>query len=332
MDAEPFLRFCEEAVPVSHGQNMQDLFCLWASGLKHDGYFVEFGALGGRNVSNSWLLEQLGWNGIVAEPHPGYTETLRKNRACHVSTDCVWTTTGETVTFKAVQGRPALSGIGGIDYDDQQAKRGLRDKFTEHKVRTISLVDLLKEFDAPREIDCLSIDTEGSELEILKAFDFSAYRFGTIMAEHSYSSHREPIHEVLNNAGYYRIWTDLSDHDDWFVHASYADQFRESLAAMPAMLAALSDLDRSDNEEERLTRLSGMMLNRDQPEAALRCAKVAALQFPDAYRDQLTLAQTAAQLGRTREAIVAYRKAIALNPGFAQAQNQLARLEEKARG
>ncbi|MCH2076121.1 MAG: FkbM family methyltransferase [Rhodobacteraceae bacterium] len=332
MDAQPFLRFCEEAAPVSHGQNLQDLFCLWASGLKRDGYFVEFGALAGRNVSNSWLLEQLGWNGIVAEPHPDYSELLHANRACNVSTDCVWKTTGETVTFKAVKGRPALSGIGGLDYDDQQARRGLRDNFIEHKVRTISLVDLLKQFDAPKEIDCLSIDTEGSELEILRSFDFSAYRFGTIVAEHSFSSHREPIREVLNAAGYYRIWTDMSDHDDWFVHASYADEFRASLEAMPAVLAALSDLECSDNEEERLVRLSSMMLGRDMPEAALRCAKMAALLYPEAFRAQLGLAQMAAQLVRTREAIVAYRKAIKLNPGFAQAKNQLARLEEKARG
>jgi hypothetical protein len=148
-----FLRLCADLAPYSYGQNFHDVFALWAAGMRRTGWFVEFGALGGINVSNSYLLERLGWSGVVAEPHPGFQDQLRANRRCHVSTECVWTATGKTVTFQAVRGRPALSTIAGLDYDDVQSRSGARDDHVLHDVPTISLVDLLRSSDAPVEID-----------------------------------------------------------------------------------------------------------------------------------------------------------------------------------
>ena len=65
-----FTQFCLNNIENSFGQNFQDLFGLWVSGGARSGYFVEFGALNGREFSNTYLLEKLGWGGIVAEPHP----------------------------------------------------------------------------------------------------------------------------------------------------------------------------------------------------------------------------------------------------------------------
>ena len=59
-----------------------------------------------------------------------------------------------------------------------------------NKVETISLNDLLKKFNAPKYIDYLSIDTEGSEFEILSSLDFSKY-ISVITCEHNYSSKRK---------------------------------------------------------------------------------------------------------------------------------------------
>ena len=43
----------------------------------------------------------------------------------------------------------------------------------KYKVKTISLEDLLVKYNAPNIIDYLSIDTEGSEYEILSKLDLS---------------------------------------------------------------------------------------------------------------------------------------------------------------
>ena len=45
-----------------------------------------------------------------------------------------------------------------------------RQKGIKYKVNTISLEDLLEKYKAPTIIDYMSIDTEGSEYEILKKF------------------------------------------------------------------------------------------------------------------------------------------------------------------
>jgi FkbM family methyltransferase len=203
-------------LPRSHSQNRQDLFALSYLGFRRNGYFVDFGATDGVVGSNSYLMEsELGWNGIVAEPARCWHERLRANRSCVVETACVWKESGSLLTFNEVPDHPALSTIEAFnDVDDFGP---VRRTGTSYQVRTVSLLDLLESHNAPRTIDYLSIDTEGSELDILRAFDFSQYRILTITCEHNYSPAREAIHDLLSGHGYERRHEDLSMYDDWYV-------------------------------------------------------------------------------------------------------------------
>ena len=58
----------------------------------------------------------------------------------------------------------------------------MRENSKVYKVKTINFESLLKLFDAPSITDYLSIDTEGSEYEIL-AFDFDQYNIKVITCE-----------------------------------------------------------------------------------------------------------------------------------------------------
>ena len=84
-------------------------------------------------------------------------------------------------------------------------------------MNTITLNDLLKKYNAPKNIDYLSIDTEGSEFEILKSFDFSKYNISIITCEHNYSLDRKNIFNLLVRNGYERVYSGLSRWDDWYV-------------------------------------------------------------------------------------------------------------------
>jgi methyltransferase FkbM-like protein len=82
----------------------------------------------------------------------------------------------------------------------------------------VSLNDLLRTHNAPREIDFMSVDTEGSEGDILKAFDFGKYDVKVMTVEHNFvEPKRGEIHDLLTANGFVRIFEALSKFDDWYV-------------------------------------------------------------------------------------------------------------------
>ncbi|WP_367850143.1 FkbM family methyltransferase [Rhodoferax sp. WC2427] len=215
-DEIAFLLFCFQHVAESNAQLLQDLFVRHELQGLRGGFFVEFGAADGIHLSNSWGLEtHLAWRGILAEPARNWHERLKLNRACTVETRCVWSRTGEILQFNEVP-VSEFSTIAAFTDKDQRADA--RKNGTLYDVETISLLDLLDEHAAPPCIDYLSIDTEGSELTILEAFDFSRYQVRTITVEHNYTSDREKIHDLLTARGFQRKFTEFSNFDDWYVN------------------------------------------------------------------------------------------------------------------
>lgn len=201
----------------SKSQIGQDLFVLSQLRYKRGGYFVEFGATNGIDLSNSYLLEKrFGWTGILAEPAVCWHRALRENRRCHIETRCVWRDSGTTLAF-VESDAPELSTIEG--YADNDGHRHARQHGRGYSVPTISLLDLLDRYDAPQIVDYLSIDTEGSEYEVLRTFDFNAYRFNVITCEHNFGPTRDAIYKLLTANGYIRRCIGLSRWDDWYVHS-----------------------------------------------------------------------------------------------------------------
>ena len=245
-----FLGFVSDILPHSYAQRFQDLWFLWETGFRRTGYFVEFGALNGRDFSNTYTLEKSGWNGIVAEPHPDCEASIRAHRTCNISTKCVYSRSGETVTFNIVKGRPALSSVGHLTVQDD--KQALRSNFRAIEVPTISLNDLLSGFKAPSVVDCLSIDTEGSEPEILEAYDFQKRPINCICVEHNGVS-RDRLFDLLTRNGYRRKFEDVSGHDDWYVlEGAYPDWQASGAEAIKAEMRKLPRFETVLTEREKV--------------------------------------------------------------------------------
>jgi FkbM family methyltransferase len=214
-DGHRFVRFCVDNIGWSAAQHLQDLWVAYELQSRRGGYFVEFGAMDGKEWSNSYALERhLDWNGIVAEPSHLFHPAIDENRHCAVDRRCVWTRTGETIRFN----QTPLYGLSTIDaYSSSDRHAAKREAGERYDVETVSLTDLLDHWRAPRRIDYLSIDTEGSEYDILQAFDWSRYEIRLITVEHNHSDKRAPIFEMLSARGYVRKFEAFSHADDWYV-------------------------------------------------------------------------------------------------------------------
>lgn len=217
------LEFYEFAITrnkEANAQLFQDLWVQFELGEIRDGYFVEFGATNGITMSNSHLLEKhYDWTGIVAEPNPDFHERLGRERDCHISHKCVFSSTGDHVPFLCTE-KGMYSRIKSINPDDHNEGRMRLDP-EEVMVETISLNDLLYEFDAPETVDYLSVDTEGSELEILQAFDFSKRMVKTFTIEHNFTPMRAAIYDLMTANGYVRRFPEFTRFDDWYIHQDF---------------------------------------------------------------------------------------------------------------
>ena len=210
---------CISNIGKTTSQNFQDIWVLHELKDKREGFFVEFGATNGIDCSNTYLLEkEYGWKGILAEPNPYWNDALFQNRKCMITTECVYTSSNEYITFNVVDSAADLSTIQG--YGDIDEHSQIREKYHNISVRTITLHDLLKKNNAPEIIDYLSIDTEGSELDILKQFfiDNTEYQIKCITVEHNnHMIQRFKLKELLEEQGYTRKYTEISRWDDYFV-------------------------------------------------------------------------------------------------------------------
>jgi FkbM family methyltransferase len=201
----------------SKSQLGQDILALSVTCFNNPGFFVEFGAADGVALSNSHIMEKhFGWSGILCEPSKSWHQALRKNRNCTIETLCVYSASGQKISFSENY-LGELSAI--TEYAEPNSHGLLKRTTSSYEVETISLQDLLVTHDSPKYIEFLSIDTEGSEFEILKNFDFQSYRFGAICVEHNFADTRGKINSLLLANGYQQVHADLSDFDDWYVQA-----------------------------------------------------------------------------------------------------------------
>lgn len=185
-----------------YSQNGEDfLLSQYFSG--NNGFFVEIGCIDGKRFSNTYHFERKGWKGICVEAHADYIPLMKTNRPNSIVVHCaVGEKDEDDVTFYA-NARGALSSL-----DPTTEERWRRDYakyfsgFTEQRVQKRTLTSIFKQCAAPQ-IDILSIDIEGYEVEAMSGLDFSFYKPRVIAVESDSPDHREKLEKMLTGAGYH---------------------------------------------------------------------------------------------------------------------------------
>jgi hypothetical protein len=90
------------------------------------------------------------------------------------------------------------------------------------KLKSISLNSLIKKYQLGKNIDYISIDTEGNELDIIKNFNFNKYNVKIFTIEHNFKKkNREDIYKILKKNNYQRVFKYISYMDDWYIKKNY---------------------------------------------------------------------------------------------------------------
>ncbi len=205
---------------IKNSESGQEQFVLKHTNYKNNGYFVDIGAADGITASNSFTLEKwFKWDGICVDPNPAFLQSLMNCRDNFVSTLCVYSESGKILPFRFIADQSLPYGLNfkaGLSQYNNSYHPSIDEKYKTINVYTISLIDLLILYQAPKQIDYLSLDTEGSEYEILRTFDFDRYSISCITVEHANNPLRESIIELLESKGYVRAESEQPYNEDWF--------------------------------------------------------------------------------------------------------------------
>ena len=140
---------------------------------------------------------------------------MSKNRKCYLDHGCLYDISNKVVEFVGageLGGVPEdFSTFGGIH------RQKIRSKAPRLSVNTISLNDLLIKYNAPTNIDYISLDTEGSEYKILSSFDFARYHVQLWTIEHNKRGVAK-LANLMMNAGYQVIMEKIDLLCYWPLH------------------------------------------------------------------------------------------------------------------
>jgi FkbM family methyltransferase len=212
---EDILRKIKDSLHLSSAQNLQDLIVGAVVG--GNGFFVEFGAADGIELSNTFYLEKyLNWHGLLIEPDKYWKTDLKRNRKCQLDYRAVVPSSGSRKKFAFTSNTsPLHSKLA----DDGHVQVGIQ---RVHKVIGASLEEILKSRNAPKEIDLISMDVEGSELAILDSFNFKTFKVKFWIIEHNFRIlEMEKIKKLMFSNGYKLLLEKFSGQDFYFIKANY---------------------------------------------------------------------------------------------------------------
>jgi hypothetical protein len=179
---------------------------------RRNGYFVEIGAYDGIEYSNTYLMEKdYGWKGLLVECNTRWFPSIYQHRDCIFMPYAAYNEDNKVLEF----------------YDTGHGLSGLVETNAHASVTaspiipvlTKKLTTMLDNARAPNFIEFLSIDTEGSEYEILLHHDFDKYTFGYICVEHNHiMENRIKIRQLLESRGYVAFRENRVDDD--YIHSS----------------------------------------------------------------------------------------------------------------
>jgi FkbM family methyltransferase len=188
---------------VSYGQNFEDVVLNRMFPDDYRGFYIDVGAYDPVSTSVTRHFYERGWRGINVEPSVAGHQRLDEQRPRDLNLNVALSnTTGRMMFFEAAENSRQLSTVSG---ERAQRAREAGHILQERWIEVTTLAEICAEH-VTGEIDFLSVDVEGHELEVLQGGDWDRWRPRVVVVEAVTPEEFLPSHEawepLLLESGY----------------------------------------------------------------------------------------------------------------------------------
>jgi FkbM family methyltransferase len=172
---------------------------------KTNGVYIDVGAHHPFRVSNTYLFYKKNWTGINIDPMPGSQAMFNKYRPLDINLEMGVSATKQHLTYY-IFNEPALNTFS-TDKVEEYTQDPQYRIIKEQKIETWPLADILDRYlPAGTNIDFLTIDAEGLDMEVLRSNNWQKYRPTYILVESTpfllANMHNTEMGQYMQDAGY----------------------------------------------------------------------------------------------------------------------------------
>lgn len=163
-------------------QNNEEQFIVEAFG-DYVGRFLDIGASDGKTGSNTLALVERGWSGVLVEPSPRAFLKLQELHGDNPKLTLVHAAIGLNPRLEKFWDGPKALGYATTEEGNRAKWEHLCSFQRPFYVASLDLLDFLRQIDNPP-FDFLSIDTEGTSVDLFLAYRFPATYPKVLCVEH----------------------------------------------------------------------------------------------------------------------------------------------------
>ena len=194
-----YLRFLN----TSFSQEGEDIILSQLFYGKVNGFYIDVGAHHPIQYSNTYRFYLNGWRGINIDAMPDSMNGFKKVRPEDTNLETAISNKDQVLTYYM------FDAAGTNTFSESHAEDMLKQGgilLATKNIRTVKLQDILAERLAEgQEINFLSLDVEGLELDVLMSNDWSKYRPTVLLVESLHLKNKDVLQQYLNQYNYQLI-------------------------------------------------------------------------------------------------------------------------------
>ena len=203
--AADVVNFLDPNRKISYAQEGEDLVLSRLAEGRKAGFYIDVGAHDPLRFSNTFLFYKRGWRGLNIEPSTTAIDRFQRKRARDINVNLGVGETSGALTYY-IFNDPALNTFDKTLMQEREAHTSYRVIQTT-KVGVERLERILDQhLPDGQEIDFMSIDVEGFDLQVLRSNDWIRFRPEFVLVEaldfSMDDANKHPVHEFMIGVGY----------------------------------------------------------------------------------------------------------------------------------